>query len=79
MTLQQQVYLYAHSILTIIQYIVWIIFGICVIVAGLMRMLSFGNERRIAVSNIALTAAIVGGIMVAIVLVLQGWIQNPAQ
>jgi hypothetical protein len=79
MTLQQQVYLYAHSILTIIQYVVWIIFGICVIVAGLMRMLSFGNERRIAVSNIALTAAIVGGIMVAIVAVLQGWIQNPAQ
>ncbi len=79
MTLQQQVYLYAHSILTIIQYVVWVIFAICVIVAGLMRMLSFGNERRIAVSNVALTAAIVGGIMVAIVLVLQGWIQNPAQ
>ena len=37
-----------------------IVFIICVIVAGIMRMIAFGSERRVAVSNMALTAAVVG-------------------
>jgi hypothetical protein len=36
------------------------IFVIGVTIAGMMRMMSFGSERRIMVSNMAITAAIVG-------------------
>lgn len=36
------------------------IFLISVAIAGIMRMVAFGNERRIALSNMALTAAVVG-------------------
>jgi hypothetical protein len=36
------------------------IFLISVAVAGIMRMVAFGNERRVALSNMALTAAVVG-------------------
>ncbi len=35
-------------------------FVISVIVAGIMRMTSFANERRVSMSNMALTAAVVG-------------------
>lgn len=35
-------------------------FLISVAIAGIMRMVAFGNERRIALSNMALTAAVVG-------------------
>ncbi len=35
-------------------------FIIGVTIAGMMRMMSFGSERRIMVSNMAITAAIVG-------------------
>lgn len=41
--------------------------GICVIgimVGGLMRATAFGNERRIAASNVALSCAVVGFIIV---------------
>ena len=37
-----------------------VVFLICVIIAGIMRMIAFGSERRVAVSNMALTAAVVG-------------------
>jgi hypothetical protein len=36
------------------------VFLISVAVAGIMRMVAFGSERRIALSNMALTAAVVG-------------------
>ncbi|SRR6266567_185681 len=36
------------------------LFIIGVTIAGMMRMMSFGSERRIMVSNMAITAAIVG-------------------
>ena len=36
------------------------VFLIAVIVAGIMRMVAFGSERRVALSNMALTAAVVG-------------------
>jgi hypothetical protein len=36
------------------------IFLIGVAIAGIMRMLSFGSDRRVAMSNMALTAAVVG-------------------
>ncbi|HLZ63272.1 MAG TPA: hypothetical protein VKR06_40585 [Ktedonosporobacter sp.] len=36
------------------------VFIIAVIIAGIMRMVAFGSERRVALSNMALTAAVVG-------------------
>lgn len=47
------------------------VFVICVVVAGLMRMLSFGNERRVAISNMALTAAVVGLVIILISIALR--------
>lgn len=48
------------------------IFLISVSVAGIMRMVAFGSERRIALSNIALTAAVVG----LVIMLLGGAIQQ---
>jgi hypothetical protein len=42
------------------------IFVIGVAIAGIMRMVAFGSERRIATSNMALTAAVVGLIIMLI-------------
>jgi Type IV secretion system pilin len=50
------------------------VFVICVVVAGLMRMLSFGNERRVAISNMALTAAVVGLVIILISVALRGFL-----
>jgi type IV secretory pathway VirB2 component (pilin) len=36
------------------------VFVVCVIIAGIMRMISGGNERRVALSNMAFTAAVIG-------------------
>jgi hypothetical protein len=41
-----------------------IIFGIGIAIAGIMRMVSMGNERRVAMSNMALTAAVIGLVIV---------------
>jgi hypothetical protein len=50
------------------------IFVICVIIAGIMRMVSFGNERRVAISNMALTAAVVGLVIALLALILRDWL-----
>lgn len=55
-----------------------IIFVICVIVAGVMRMISFGNERRIAVSNMALTAAVIGLVIVLLSVAIRTWLEKIA-
>jgi xanthine/uracil permease len=52
------------------------IFVVAVSVAGVMRMVAFGSERRIALSNMALTAAVVGLIIMAIGLGLSTFICN---
>jgi hypothetical protein len=46
------------------------VFFISVIIAGIMRMVAFGSERRIALSNMALTAAVVGLIIMLLATVL---------
>jgi hypothetical protein len=52
------------ALVTFLQsFIFWMgltVFLIGVAIAGIMRMVAFGSERRIATSNIALTAAVVG-------------------
>lgn len=49
------------------------IFVVCVIIAGLMRMLSFGNERRVAISNMAFTAAVIGLAIVLLSVAFGDW------
>lgn len=51
---------FLNSIQILLQGLGATVFVICVIIAGLMRMLSGGNERRVAISNMAFTAAVVG-------------------
>lgn len=53
-----------------------VVFLICVAVAGIMRMISFGNERRIAISNMAITAAIVGLLIMGLAAGFQAFITN---
>ena len=50
------------------------IFLICVIVAGIMRMTSGGNERRVAMSNMAFTAAVIGLVMMLLAVAFQTFI-----
>jgi type IV secretory pathway VirB2 component (pilin) len=52
------------------------IFVIGVIIAGMMRMMSFGSDRRVAVSNMALTAAVVGLIIMLLATTLSGMLSN---
>ena len=52
------------------------IFVIAVSVAGIMRMVAFGSERRIALSNMALTAAVIGLVIMLLGLGLQNFIQT---
>ncbi|GCE49938.1 hypothetical protein KTH_48070 [Thermosporothrix hazakensis] len=53
-----------------------IVFGIGVAVAGIMRMTAFGSERRVAMSNMALTAAVVGLVIVVMANTLDKLITN---
>ena len=55
-----QLYTFVQQMQAAIFYIGGFIFLIGIVLAGMMRMLSMGNERRVAMSNIALTAAVVG-------------------
>ncbi len=70
----------AQSIQTDARIVGGSVFFIAVIIAGIMRMIAFGSERRVALSNMALTAAVVGlGILIAAPLIqqaLQGWIRG---
>jgi len=52
------------------------IFLICVAVAGIMRMISFGNERRIAISNMAIAAAVIGLLIMGLAVGFQTFISN---
>jgi len=65
-----------HSIMGIVVGITGAVFVICIVIAGLMRMLSFGNERRVAVSNMALTAAVVGLIIIMLAAAIQTWLSK---
>jgi hypothetical protein len=44
-------------------------FVVSIAIAGVMRMTAYGNERRIALANMAMTAAVVG---LVIMLLAQG-------
>ncbi|GHO51343.1 hypothetical protein [Ktedonospora formicarum] len=56
----QQILGFASNIELLIRTLGITIFLIGIAVAGIMRMVSFGSDRRVALSNMALTAAIVG-------------------
>jgi F0F1-type ATP synthase membrane subunit a len=47
-----------------------------IIVGGLMRATAFGNERKIATSNVALSCAVVGFVIVLLASVLAQGIQG---
>jgi type IV secretory pathway VirB2 component (pilin) len=47
-----------------------------IIVGGLMRATAFGNERKIATSNVALSCAVVGFVIVLLSSVLANGIQG---
>lgn len=51
---------FAGSVQTFLGIIGGVVFLIGVSIAGIMRMVAFGSDRRIALSNMALTAAVVG-------------------
>jgi type IV secretory pathway VirB2 component (pilin) len=51
---------FVQQIETTVRIVGGTVFLIAVAVAGIMRMVAFGNERRVALSNMALTAAVVG-------------------
>jgi hypothetical protein len=46
------------------------VFLVSVVIAGVMRMVAFGSERRIAISNMALTSAVVGLVIMLLATVL---------
>ena len=52
------------------------VFLVSVVIAGVMRMIAFGSERRIAVSNMALTSAVVGLVIMLVAGALQTAIQS---
>jgi hypothetical protein len=52
------------------------IFLVSVAIAGIMRMVAFGNERRVALSNMALTAAVVGLIIMLMATALSKFING---
>ncbi|GHO50524.1 hypothetical protein [Ktedonospora formicarum] len=56
----QQILGFASSIQALIRTLGFTFFLIGIAVAGIMRMVSFGSDRRVALSNMALTAAVVG-------------------
>ncbi len=47
-----------------------------IMVGGLMRIFAFGNERRIAVSNVALSCAVVGFIIVMLASTAGQWLNG---
>ncbi len=51
---------FVQQIETTVRIVGGTVFLIAVAIAGIMRMVAFGNERRVALSNMALTAAVVG-------------------
>jgi type IV secretory pathway VirB2 component (pilin) len=60
------------SIQGLLTYLGGTICVIGIIVGGLMRATAFGSERRIAASNVALSCAIVGFIIVLLAGTVQG-------
>jgi len=67
---------FATNIMSTLRILAIIVFFISITVAGMMRMMSFGGQQRIMISNMALTSAIVGLVIVAISFVLQSIIQT---
>jgi uncharacterized membrane protein len=55
-----QITSFVNAVKTTVQTLGGAIFVIGITIAGMMRMMSFGSERRIMVSNMAITAAVVG-------------------
>lgn len=60
----KDIYNFADSIRGLVYALGFTIFLIGIIAAGIMRILSFGSDRRIAMSNMALTAAVIGLIII---------------
>jgi len=60
----------------VIFYLGAIAFVVSVAVAGVMRMTSASNERRIAMSNMALTAAVIGLVIMLLAIGLQNFLIN---
>ncbi len=70
--LQTQLTTFLGSIQTLLTTLGGAICVIGIIVGGLMRATAFGSERRIAASNIALSCAVVGFIIVLLAGTIQG-------
>ncbi len=62
----QDILNFANSILGLLQILAMIVFGISIVIAGMMRMMSFGGQQRIMFSNMAMTSAIIGLVIVVI-------------
>lgn len=62
----QNILNFANNILGLLQILALIIFGISIAIADMMRMMSFGGQQRIMVSNMAMTSAVVGLVIVVI-------------
>jgi Type IV secretion system pilin len=58
------IYNFADSVKNLITALGLTVFFIGIVIAGMLRIMSFGSERRIAVSNMALTAAIIGLVII---------------
>jgi hypothetical protein len=71
----QDIVNFATNIMSTLRILAIVVFFISITVAGMMRMMSFGGQQRIMISNMALTSAIIGLVIVAISFVLQSLIQ----
>lgn len=67
---------FASSIRSLVYVLGFTIFLLGVIGAGIMRILSFGSDRRVAMSNMALTAAVIGLIIILLGAGLSQLLQN---
>ncbi|GHO78875.1 hypothetical protein KSD_66460 [Ktedonobacter sp. SOSP1-85] len=70
---------FANSIRSLVYVLGFTIFLIGIIGAGIMRILSFGSDRRVAMSNMALTAAVIGLIIILLGAGLSTLLQNAFQ
>src|SRR5262245_3223047 len=67
---------FANGVTSLIRFIAATIFFIGITIAGMLRMMAFGSDRRILLSNMALTSGLVGAIVIAMATVLQMFITN---
>jgi hypothetical protein len=60
-----QIITFVNQIRAVVEYVGFAIFFIGITIAAIMRMVAFGSERRIMISNMAITSAIVGMAIIA--------------